>query len=90
MFTWIATGTFLAETGELVGSWSDPFCINSAKDGRDGLPGRNGTDGQSQEYIYKLCADENTARAIIADGAPESDPDQDDDIPGPDPNTRGN
>lgn len=56
MFTYISMGTF-SYTGDIMGAWSDPFCINSAKDGKDGKDGRNGADGTNVEFIYKLCKD---------------------------------
>ena len=74
-FTWLSTGTFLASDGNLVGQWSDPVCINYAKDGKDG---RNGVDGDNTEFIYKLFHSvEDVSRAET----PYSDPDTDDYIP---------
>ena len=74
-FTWLSTGTFLASDGNLIGKWSDPVCINYAKDGKDG---RNGVDGDNTEFIYKLFHNvEDVSRAET----PYSDPDTDDYIP---------
>lgn len=74
----MSMGTFIAESGELIGPWSDPICINLVRDGKDGKDGINGIDGQSIEFIYKLCANEDTARL---EPTPESYPDTDDFVP---------
>lgn len=68
-YTWMSMGTFLFETGELIGEWSDPICINSVRDGIDGTDGRNGVDGQSVEFIYILCRDKEDFETLTT---PES------------------
>lgn len=78
MFTWMSSGTFRAKDGSLIGTWSEPFCINSARDGKDGIDGTNGKDGKTVEFIYKLCANKNEALDLPA---PYSDQDEDDYIP---------
>lgn len=78
MFTWMSSGTFRAKDGSLIGTWSEPFCINSARDGKDGIDGTNGKDGKTVEFIYKLCANKNEALDLPA---PYSDEDEDDYIP---------
>ena len=74
-FTWLSTGTFLASDGNLVGEWSDPVCINYAKDGKDG---RNGVDGDNTEFIYKLF---HNIDELNHTSTPYSNPDVDDYIP---------
>lgn len=74
-FTWLSTGTFLASDGNLVGEWSDPVCINYAKDGKDG---RNGVDGDTTEFIYKLF---HNVDELNHTPTPYSNPDVDDYIP---------
>ena len=74
-FTWLSTGTFLAETGEMIGDWSDPVCINYAQDGTNG---RNGVDGDLYEYIYKLL---HSVEEISQLDRPYSNPDVDDYVP---------
>ena len=85
-FTWMSVGTFLAEDGSLIGRWSAPICINSARDGVDGHDGRNGVDGTDVEFIYKLFHNKEDA---LAEPQPESDPNNDDYIPGPNPGQKG-
>ena len=77
-YTWMSMGTFIAETGEIMGNWSEPVCINGVRDGKDGKDGRNGVDGESIEFIYKRCADEDTARLVPT---PDSEPETDDYVP---------
>lgn len=63
------------------------MCINGVHDGKNGKDGRNGVDGETIEFIYKLCANEDEAELVPT---PESEPNIDDYVPGPNPNTRGN
>lgn len=84
-YTWISQGTFLAETGDIIGAWTNPICINSVRNGRDGKDGRNGQDGTDIEFIYKLAHSEDEGRLFPT---PESE-NIDDYVPGPNPNTRG-
>lgn len=63
------------------------MCINGVRDGKNGKDGRNGVDGEAIEFIYKLCENEDAAELVPT---PESEPNVDDYVPGPDPNTRGN
>lgn len=74
LFTWLSSGTFRADTGELLGQWSEPICI-TAKDGENG---RNGADGTEQEYIYKLLSSTSEISRLER---PYSDPDVDDYVP---------
>ena len=46
---WMSSGTFRADTGELMGVWSSPVRVT-------GQDGSNGTDGTSIEFIYKITA----------------------------------
>ena len=68
-------GTFEYSTGENISGWSDPICINSAKDGK---PGRNGIDGRSIEFIYTLCKDSDEFSGLET---PYSNPDVNDYVP---------
>ena len=77
MYTYLSMGTF-SSTGDIIGTWSDPFCINSARNGKDGKNGRNGVDGNSVEFIYKLCADLTEFGNLET---PYSDPDVTDYVP---------
>jgi len=77
-YTWMSMGTFIAETGEIIGDWSEPICINGVRDGKDGKDGRNGVDGESIEFIYKRCVDEDAARLVPT---PDSEPETDDYVP---------
>ena len=63
------------------------MCINGVRDGKNGKDGINGVDGEAIEFIYKLCANEDEAELVPT---PESEPNIDDYVPGPNPNTRGN
>ena len=47
--------------GSIITTWSEPFCINSARDGQDG---QNGKDGDSIQFIFKICVDEAAYDAI--------------------------
>ena len=49
MCTWLSTGSFDGDTGNLIGQWSEPVCIT----GEDGI---DGTDGENREYIYARFA----------------------------------
>ena len=49
MATWLSTGSFDGDTGNLIGQWSEPVCIT----GEDGI---DGTDGENREYIYARFA----------------------------------
>lgn len=88
-FTWMSVGTFLAEDGSQIGSWSEPMCINSARDGRDGVDGRNGVDGTDVEFIYKLFHSEADALREPTPITPEEYYYVDDYVPGPNPGQKG-
>ena len=75
MYTYLSMGTFEYSTGENISGWSDPICINSAKDGK---PGRNGIDGRSIEFIYTLCKDSDEFSGLET---PYSNPDVNDYVP---------
>lgn len=77
-FTWLSTGTFLASDGNLIGEWSDPVCINYAKDGKNG---RNGVDGDNVEFIYKLFQNIEELNNTPAPVTPESKRKEDDFVP---------
>lgn len=44
-YTYLSMATFSSTDGNIIGSWSEPVCINSAKDGKDGIDGIDGIDG---------------------------------------------
>lgn len=66
-YVWITMGSF-GSNGNLIGEWSDPFCITSG--GRDGQDGRNGVDGVNMEFIYKRVT---TLEEAFAEDAPKYD-----------------
>lgn len=65
-YVWISVGNF-SYNGNLIGEWSDPFCITSG--GRDGQDGRNGVDGVNMEFIYKRVT---TLEQAYAEDAPNN------------------
>lgn len=50
-YIWQSVGSFNS-SGSLVGQWSEPFCIT-------GENGRDGTDGVSKEFIYRLISNKD-------------------------------
>ena len=73
-YTYVSIGTF-DYNGNLIGTWSDPFCITSAdgkngSNGKDGRDGRDGADGVNIEFIYKRCTNLSAFRELTA---PESE-----------------
>jgi len=48
-YEYMSFGTFDGKNGSIIGEWSEPICINSAKDGKDGKDGTDGKDGINGE-----------------------------------------
>lgn len=74
-YIWQSVGSFNS-SGSLIGQWSEPFCIT-------GEDGKDGADGVSTEFIYRLISNkdnfnqlrnflstnklENTATGVVPD-----------------------
>ena len=56
-YIWQSVGNFNSD-GNLVGVWSDPFCIS-------GADGKDGADGVSKEFIYRLISNKDNYVQLV-------------------------
>jgi hypothetical protein len=50
-YIWQSVGNFNSD-GDLIGEWSNPFCLS-------GADGKDGADGVSKEFIYRLISNKD-------------------------------
>lgn len=56
-YLWITTATYSFSSKAEVGEWETPICL-TGEAGQNGQVGRDGVDGDSVEFAYLLCTEE--------------------------------